>query len=135
MHPGWLITPVQKRSMATPFNFVVSHVERKTVMTVVLNDSYDLRLQMRPYEHNNSLISWEGSYDASKKILIEEIQEVKIAWKTSYLVPWSTSNCVLLFWRMIWNLINWMLGGQEIILLGMQEMMILREQETYLLQK
>ena len=60
---------------------------------VVLNDSYDLRLQMRPYELNNSLISWEGSYDASKKILIEEIQEVKIAWKTSYLVTWSTSNC------------------------------------------
>ena len=60
---------------------------------VILNDSYDLRLQMRPYELNNSLISWEGSYDASKKILIEEIQEVKIAWKTSYRVTWSTSNC------------------------------------------
>ena len=59
---------------------------------VVLNDSYDLRLQMRPYELNNSLISWEGSYDASKNISIEEIQEVKIAWKTSYLVTWSTSN-------------------------------------------
>ena len=57
---------------------------------VVLND---LRLQMRPYELNNSLISWEGSYDASKNILIGEIQEVKIAWKTSYLVTWSTSNC------------------------------------------
>ena len=49
---------------------------------VLLNDSYDLRLQMRLYELNNSLISWKGSYDASKKILIEEIQEVKIAWKT-----------------------------------------------------
>ena len=35
---------------------------------VVLNDSYDMGLQMRPYELNNSLISWEGSYDASKKI-------------------------------------------------------------------
>ena len=46
---------------------------------VVLNDSYDLRLQIRPYELNNSLISWEESYDASKNILIEEIQEVKIA--------------------------------------------------------
>ena len=60
---------------------------------MVLNDSYDLRLQMRPYELNNSLISWEGSYNASKKILIEEIQEVKIAWKTSYFVTWNTSNC------------------------------------------
>ena len=40
---------------------------------VVLNDSYDLRLQMRPYELNNSLILWEGSYDATKKILIEEM--------------------------------------------------------------
>ena len=60
---------------------------------VVFKDSYDLRLQMRPYELNNSLISCEGSYDATKKILIEEIQEVKIAWKTSYLITWSTSNC------------------------------------------
>ena len=48
---------------------------------------------MRPYELNNGLISWKGSYDASKKILIEKIQEVKIVWKTSYLVTWSTSNC------------------------------------------
>ena len=30
---------------------------------VVFNDSYDLRLQMRPYELKNVLISWEGSYD------------------------------------------------------------------------
>ena len=60
---------------------------------MVFNDSYDLRLRMRPYELNNSLISWEGSYDASKNILIEEIQEVKIVWKTSYLVTWSISNC------------------------------------------
>ena len=60
---------------------------------MVLNDSYDLRLQMRHYELNNSLISWEGSYDTSKNILIGEIQEVKIAWKTSYPVTWSTSNC------------------------------------------
>ena len=43
------------------------------------NDSYDLRLQIRRYELNSSLILWEGYYDASKKILIEEIQEVKIA--------------------------------------------------------
>ena len=40
---------------------------------VVFNDSYDMGLQMRPYELNNSLISWKRSYDASKKILIEEI--------------------------------------------------------------
>ena len=58
----------------------------------VLNDSCDLRLQMRPYELNYSLISWEGSYDSSKKILIKVIQEVKIAWKTNYLIIWSTSN-------------------------------------------
>ena len=48
---------------------------------------------MRPYEFNNSLISWEGYYDASKNILIEKIQEVKIPWKISNLVTWSTSNC------------------------------------------
>ena len=60
---------------------------------MVLNDSYDLRLQMRSSELNNSLISCEGSYDASKNILIREIQEVKIALKTSYLVTWNTSNC------------------------------------------
>ena len=59
----------------------------------IFNDSYDLRLQMRPFELNNSLIPWEGYYDASKKILIKEIKEVKIPWKTSYLVTWSTSNC------------------------------------------
>ena len=46
---------------------------------MVLNDSYDLRLQMRPYELNNALISWEGSYGAYKNILNKEIQEVKIA--------------------------------------------------------
>ena len=45
----------------------------------VFHDSYDLRLQMRLYKLNNSLISWEGSCDTSKKILIEKIQEVKIA--------------------------------------------------------
>ena len=45
----------------------------------VLDDFYDLRLQMRPYELNNFLILWEESYDASKKIFIEGIQEVKIA--------------------------------------------------------
>ena len=33
---------------------------------VMFNDSYYLRLQMRPYEVNNFLISWEGYYDASK---------------------------------------------------------------------
>ena len=60
---------------------------------VVLNDSYYLRFTMRSYELNNSLISWEGSYDASKKILIEGMREVKISWKTSFLVTWSTSNC------------------------------------------
>ena len=60
---------------------------------MVLNDSYDLRLQMRPYELNNALISWEGSYGAYKNILNKEIQEVKIAWKISHIVTWSISNC------------------------------------------
>ena len=54
--------------------------------------SYDFKFQMRPYEFDNALISWEGSYDSSKKILIKVIQEVKIAWKTNYLIIWSTSN-------------------------------------------
>ena len=45
----------------------------------VLHDYYDLKLQMRPYELNNALISWEGSYGASNNILNKEIQEVKIA--------------------------------------------------------
>ena len=48
---------------------------------------------MRPYELNNDLISWEESYGASKNILNKEIKEVKISWKISYLVTWSTSNC------------------------------------------
>ena len=90
---------------------------------------------MRPYELNNSLISWEGSYDTSKKILIEEIQEVKIAWKTSYLVTWSTSNCNSIILKNDLKLDKLMLGGQETMLLGMQETMFLREQETYLLGK
>ena len=29
----------------------------------------------------------------TKNILIGKIQEVKIAWKISYLVTWRTSNC------------------------------------------
>ena len=44
----------------------------------IFHDSYDLRLQMRSYELNNALISWEGSYGTSKNILNKEIQEVKI---------------------------------------------------------
>ena len=90
---------------------------------------------MRPYELNNSLISWEGSYDASKKILIEEIQEVKIAWKTSYLFTWSTSNCNYILLKNDLKLDKLMLGGQETMLLGMQETIFLGEQETYLLGK
>ena len=58
----------------------------------IFNDSYDLRLQMRPYELNNSLILWEGYYDSANKILIEEIQKVKIAWKTSHHVTCDASN-------------------------------------------
>ena len=102
---------------------------------MVLNDSYDLRLQMRPYELNNSLILWEGPYDATKKILIEEIQKVKIAWKTSYLITWSTSNCNSIILKNDLKLDNWMFGDQETMLLGMQETMLLGEQETYLLGK
>ena len=41
----------------------------------VIHDSYDLRFQIRPYVLNTF-----------KKLLNEEIQKVKIAWKTSYLV-------------------------------------------------
>ena len=33
MDPGWPITPVQKRSVATPLIFMVIQVERETVMT------------------------------------------------------------------------------------------------------
>ena len=51
------------------------------------------RNKMRPYELNNFLISWEGSYGAFENILNKEIKQVKIAWKTSYLVTWSISNC------------------------------------------
>ena len=47
---------------------------------------------MRPYELNNSLILWEGYYDSANKILIEEIQKVKIAWKTSHHVTCDASN-------------------------------------------
>ena len=36
MHLGWSITPVQKRSVATSFTFVVIQVEWKTVMTVTV---------------------------------------------------------------------------------------------------
>ena len=64
---------------------------------VVLNDSYDLRLQMRPYGLNNSLISWEGSYDTSKKILIEEIQEMNITWKKVILLLGAQVIAILLF--------------------------------------
>ena len=39
----------------------------------VLNDSYDLRLQMRSYELNNFLISWEGYYDTSQNALFWEV--------------------------------------------------------------
>ena len=34
----------------------------------VFSDSYGLRLKIRPYELNNSLILWEGYYDTSKNI-------------------------------------------------------------------
>ena len=84
----------------------------------VFNDSYDLRLQMRPYELNNSLILWEGYYDTSKKIFIEEIQEVKIAWKTSHHVTCEDSMQVKMF-----------LGMQETMFLGEQEIYLLRKQE------
>ena len=39
------------------------------------------------------MISWEWSYDAFKKVLNEEIHEVKIYWKTNYLVTWRTGHC------------------------------------------
>ena len=39
------------------------------------------------------MLSWEGSYNASKKVLNEEIHEVKISWRTSYLLTWRTSHC------------------------------------------
>ena len=35
MHPGWSITPVQKRSVATPFIFMVIQVEQETVLTFI----------------------------------------------------------------------------------------------------
>ena len=33
MYPGWPITPVQKKSVVTPFYIVVIQVERETIMT------------------------------------------------------------------------------------------------------
>ena len=44
----------------------------------IIYDSYDLTFQMRSYMLNNALISWERSYNTSKKLLNEEIQKVKI---------------------------------------------------------
>ena len=60
---------------------------------MVTFDFYDYKLQTRPYEFNNALVSCEGSYDASKKVLNEEIYKVKISWKTSYLATRRTSHC------------------------------------------
>ena len=55
--------------------------------------SYDYKLQIRLYEFNNTLISWEESYDTPNKVLNKEIHEVKFFWKTSYLVTWRISHC------------------------------------------
>ena len=57
--------------------FILSSIKPREALTVI-HDFYDLRLQMRFYELSNVSISWEWSYDASKKILNEKIQEVKI---------------------------------------------------------
>ena len=38
--------------------------------------SYDFTRQLKPYEFNYVLISWEASYNASKKVLHEKIQKV-----------------------------------------------------------
>ena len=49
---------------------------------------------MRHFEYGNALITWEESYDASNKVLSEKIHEVKIFYKTSYLITWRTSHCI-----------------------------------------
>ena len=50
MHPEWPITPVQKRSIATLFIFVVIQVEWETVMT---KNIYVLCFHMYMYYKNN----------------------------------------------------------------------------------
>ena len=73
MHPGWPITPVQKRLVATPFIFEVIQVERETVMTKMF-----LNTLKAPYYDR---MIWNSNKDFSDMVSTGEMIENEVKLK------------------------------------------------------